>query len=427
MRGTVRVLVVVSGLAAIANGQDRTVPPPAAPLTIEEAVRQAIENNLALLAERYNLSIANARILQARLRPNPVFTMGADYQDLLGRGFTAQNSAGPPELNWRVDHIIEGGGKRQRRIETAEAAKSVAELQLADSIRRLTFDVQSAFTDVILAKESLALAQENLKSLNNIVEVNRTRVRAGDLAQVEMARSEVAALAFRNAVSQAELRLQIARNKLQLLLGRRQQTASAEVAGALRRDDPAWNLEELRTQALSLRPDLDALKRDQARSQSDLRLQIAQGKIDYTAGAMYHHQYSYSDGRAFGFYLSMPLPLWNRNQGEIERAKTEQQQILARIRAVEAEVNNEVDTAYQQYTAARGLLDNIEKNMLTQAKSVREATEYSYKRGEASLVELLDAQRAFNETMQSYNEARAEYARALYLLESTSGKAAVNR
>lgn len=421
MRSTAPVLGLVCSIGLSLCAQDRSASS-AAPLTIEQAVHEAVENNLGLLAERYNISIASARIIQARLRPNPVFSFGADYQDVFRRGFTAVNSAGPPEVNFRVDHIIEGGRKRERRIETAEAAKSVAELQLTDSIRRLTFDVQSAFTDVMLAQESLALAQENLKSLNAIVEVNRSRVRAGDLAQVEMARSEVAALAFRNAVSQAELRLQIARNKLQLLLGRRQPGVLPEVAGVLRRDDPAWNLEELRTQALSLRPDLDALKRDQARSQSELRLQLAQGKIDYTAGTMYHHQYGYSNGRAFGFFLSVPLPVWNRNQGEIERAKTEQQQILARIRASEAGVSNEVESAYQQYTAARGLLSNIEKNMLAQARSVRDATEYSYKRGEASLVELLDAQRAFNDTMQSYNEARAEYARALYLLESTSGK-----
>jgi cobalt-zinc-cadmium efflux system outer membrane protein len=422
MRSTVYVLQVLCTAGLCFGAQNQSVPA-TAPLTIEQAVHEAIENNVALLSERYNISIANARIVQARLRPNPVLTFGADYQDLLRRGFTAENSAGPPELNWRIDHVIEGGRKRERRIETAQAAKSVAELQLTDSIRRLTFDVQSAFTDVILAEESLALAQENLKSLNAIVDVNRNRVRVGDLAKVEMARSEIAALAFRNAVSQAELRLQIARNKLQLLLGRRQTGALVEVAGALRRDDPGWNLEELRNQALALRPDLDALKRDQARSQSELRLQIAQGKIDYTAGAMYHHQYAYSEGRAFGFFLSMPLPFWNRNQGEIERARMEQQQILTHIRAAEAGVNNEIDSAYQQYTAARGLLRNIESNMLAQARSVRDATEYSYKRGEASLVELLDAQRAFNETMQSYNEARAEYARSLYLLESTSGKA----
>ena len=124
-----------------------------------------------------------------------------------------------------------------------------------------------------------------------------------------------------------------------------------------------------------------------------------------------------------GFFFSFPVPLFNRNQGEIERARQERRQVEARARALEATIRNEVDNAYQQYATARDLLENIEKDMLGQARQVREITEYSYRRGEASLIELLDAQRAFNDTMQSYNEARAEFARSLFLIDSTSGKA----
>lgn len=128
----------------------------AQPVTLEQAVQEATANNLGLLAERYNLSIAEARVVQAGLRPNVVFSMRADYQDLLRRGFTMENSAGPPELNWRTDFLIEGGHKRQRRIEVARDARSVAQLQLLDSMRQLTFEVQGAFVNAVLAKESLA-------------------------------------------------------------------------------------------------------------------------------------------------------------------------------------------------------------------------------------------------------------------------------
>ena len=94
---------------------------------------------------------------------------------------------------------------------------------------------------------------------------------------------------------------------------------------------------------------------------------------------------------------------------------------MAQIRALEARVNTEVVTAWQQYSTSRGLLDDIEKRMLTKAKDVRQTTEYSYRRGEATLVEFLDAQRAFNDVMQSYNEARANFARSLYLIDSVTG------
>ena len=411
-----RLLLLCGSLAASLIAQTET-------LTIDQAVRETIDKNLNLFAEKYNIPVAEARVLQARLRPNPVLSLGWDYIDALGTGFNPANAAGPTEGNARVDFVIERGGKRERRIEVAENAKSVAQLNLLNTTRQLVFDVQSAFVDVLLAKESVALAQENLKSLNGIVEINTARVRSGDLAKVEMVRSRVAALQFQNAVRQAELRLRQARNKLALLIGRVALGDNVDVGGPLRRDQAQVLLPDIQQQSVKLRPDLEALRRDQARSQADLRLQIAQGKVDFTVGAQYHRQYDNATGNALGVFFSAPLPVFNRNQGEIERARREMQQIEVRIRALQASIANDVQNAWQQYATSRELLENIEKEMLEQAREVRQTTEYSYRRGEASLVEFLDAQRAFNDTMQSYNEARAEFARSLYLIDSVTGKA----
>ena len=392
-------------------------------VTLDQAVKEAVEKNLGLLAERYNVSIAEARIITARLRPNPVLTVDGDYLDVLGTGFNLQNAAGPGEISGRVDFVIERGGKRARRIEVAENARSVAQLQLLNSTRTLLLDVQSAFVDVLLAKESLALAQENLNAFESIVSINSDRVRTGDLAKVELVRSQVAALQFRNAVRQAESKLRVAVTRLQSLMGRRSFSPAFDVAGDLRRDSGPVSVEVVRTRALELRPDLLALNRDQARSVADLRLQIAQGKADYTVGTQYHRQQWNATGNSLGIFFSAPIPVFNRNQGEIERARREQQQIEARIRALQNDISAEVQNAYQQYATAKDLLESFEKDMLAQARDVRETTVYSYRRGEASFVELLDAQRAFNDTMQGYNEARAEYARSLFLIDSISGKA----
>src|SRR6185295_10953981 len=105
----------------------------AEPITLDQAVKEAIDKNLNLLAEKYNVSIADARILQAGLRPNPVFTYGQDYQNVFGTGVTNENNAGPPEWNTRVDFVLERGGKRQQRIEVAKAQKTVAEFQLLNT------------------------------------------------------------------------------------------------------------------------------------------------------------------------------------------------------------------------------------------------------------------------------------------------------
>ena len=397
-----------------------------APLTIGQVTREAVEKNLSLMAERYNLSIADARRITARLRPNPVFTAGADYQDILGSGFASSpgSNAGPPEVNFRIDFLLERGGKRQHRMELADNAKAVAELQLLNATRLLILDVQNAIADLLLTKTNLALAAENLKAFNEIVTINTAKVKAGDLAEVELVRSKLAALQFQNAVRQQEANLRMARNRLQLLMGRAVPQPDFEIAGDFRRDELPADMESIRQEALQSRPDLQALTRDESRSAADVKLQMAQGKVDYTVGTEYHRQYGNADpaANAMGFFFSTPLPLFNRNQGEIERARQEQRQIEARIQNLKAAIQIEVENAFLRFETARDLLKGIETNMLQQARDVRKTMEYSYRRGEASLVEFLDAQRAFNDTMQSYNEARAEFARSLYLTDSISGK-----
>ncbi len=398
-----------------------------APWTIGQVTREAVEKNLSLMAERYNLSIADARRITARLRPNPVFTADADYQDILGSGF-ANNlnwNAGPPEVNFRVDFLLERGGKRQHRMEVADNAKAVAELQLLNATRLLILDVQNAIAELLLTKANLALAAENLKAFDEIVAINTAKVKAGDLAEVELVRSKLAALQFQNAVRQQEANLRMARNRLQSLMGRAVPQPDFEIAGDFRRDDLPADMESIRQEAFQLRPDLQALTRDESRSAADVKLQMAQGKVDYTVGTEYHRQYGNAvpAANAMGFFFSTPIPVFNRNQGEIERARQEQRQIEARIQTFKAAIQIEVENAYLRFETARDLLKGIETNMLQQARDVRQTMEYSYRRGEASLVEFLDAQRAFNDTMQSYNEARAEFARSLYLTDSISGKA----
>ena len=163
--------------------------------------------------------------------------------------------------------------------------------------------------------------------------------------------------------------------------------------------------------------------RDQARSQAEIRNQLALGKVDYTVGTEYLRQADTAQANTLGFFFQTNIPIFNRNQGEIERARQEQRQIEARIRAMEATIENDVEIAYQQYVTASATLEKVERKMVGKARDVRSITEYSYKRGEATFVEFLDAQRAYNDTMQAHNDARAEYARSLYVIDSISGKA----
>jgi cobalt-zinc-cadmium efflux system outer membrane protein len=156
-------------------------------ITVEQAVSEAIDRNLNLLAERFNLAVADAAVITAGLRPNPVVTASVmrPDQSLVDAGIS------PYEQVFRTDYVLERDGKRERRLDQAALARSVTALQLANTTRTLRLDVQSAFVDVQLAQRELALAEENLSAFNNVVQVNSERVRTGDLAAFDARRVAV--------------------------------------------------------------------------------------------------------------------------------------------------------------------------------------------------------------------------------------------
>lgn len=406
------------GLAATPTADPLAVPT----VTLDQAIQEAIAKNLNLAAERLNVTVAEAREITARLRPNPVLTVSGQTLNILGANYSPNTPLGPNQMNIHTDLPIERAHKREQRVGVAQADISLAELGVREVMRQVINSVQNAFVDVQQAKNNLALAQENLRSLEGVVSVNEARLNSGDLAQVELERSRIAALQYRTAVQQAQLQLDQAKTQLQFLMGRTQRADDFDVAGDLRRDIVPDSVVDLEQKALAVRPDYLYGTQTQARSQADLRLQLANGKVDYVVGAEYTRQQAWGiSGSSMGFYFSMPLPIFNKNQGEIARAQREIDLAGARRNALEASINAEVEKAYRQYSVSRDLLSNVETNMLARARSVRDTTEYSYRRGEATLVEFLDAQRAFNDTMQTFNDARASYARSLYLIDTVSG------
>ncbi len=424
-------LIVIFGTTAAAQHPEpvRTDAGPASPLvlTMEQAVDEAVQNNLGLLAERMNLTMAEAGLITARLRPNPVFSFSSDHLDLLATGFTKENSGGPPEISWRIDVPFERGHKRQLRMETANYAKEIAEARLLDAVRRLKLEVSQACIDVLEAKANLALALDNLRTFEELVRINNVRVNAGSIAPLELTRSRVAMLQFRSSVKRAELGLATAKTKLQNLLGRKIPLDEFEVRGGLKvplRGEVDFS--RLREMALGARPDIVSLERTQARSQSELRLQLAQAKVDFTYGVEYRRQQGINGrSNSMGFFFSVPLPLYNRNQGEIARVRAEQEQLLRQAQALRAQVLAELKTAYQEFRSAQGLVESIEQDLLKPAEQARDTAAYVYRSGASSLIEFLDAQRAFNETMQSYHEAQAAYRRAVVRLNTAIGKEVV--
>lgn len=394
-------------------------------VSIRDAVAEAIENNPGLAAERMGVTVAEAALITARLRPNPVVSYSADHLDLLGTGFNDINGAGPAEFAVRVDMPWERAHKRELRQDAAGYQKKIIQAKIAESVRRLTLDVTLACIDVMEAKSKLALANDNLHSLEGIVTLNQRRVSGGAIAPVELIRSRVAMLQFRAGVKTAELALLTARTRLQTLLGRKPGDGAIDVAGEMKAPLPAQgpDLARIQQTALQSRPDLQAIQLDQARSQAELRLQIAQGKVDYTFGTEYRRQQGVNGtGNSLGFFFSAPLPVFNRNQGEIARVRAEQEQLSRSFAAQRAQVSGEVTAAWQEFESARTMVAEIERDLIGPSEEARNTTAYVYQAGASSLLDLLDAQRAFNETMSAYYSAQAEYRRATSRLAAAVGQ-----
>jgi cobalt-zinc-cadmium efflux system outer membrane protein len=387
-------------------------------LTIEQAIDEAVQNNLGLLAERMNLTIAEASLITARLRPNPLLSLGGDH-------INPSNISNPPtELSFRIDVPIETADKRERRIAVAEHDRSIAEWRFLEAIRTLKLDVSQACVALLQAKAQLGIAARSVRLLDGLVRLNETRVQSGSVIPLELTRSRVSMFQFHHDVRRAELSLTTAKAKLQTLLGRKTVSDEFDIVGEMVEPMPGPTLElsSVVGLALATRPDLKVLERQVERSQADLKLQLAQAKADYLIGTEYRRQGFSAGANLLGVFFTVPLPFFNRNQGEIARAIAEHEQLLRQLQARKLEITAEVKTAYEEFRSARILVESIEDELLNAAEQARIISAYLYRTGESTLTDFLDTQRAYEETAQSYYEAVAASRRAAIQLNAGVGK-----
>jgi len=419
--------VCLIGGSSVARAQDPApsrVPAPAETLTIEQAVQEALDHNLDLAAKRRDVAVASTQMVTARLRPNPVLSLDADHLDWLGTGFSEVNNGGPTELAVRVDVPIERGSKRDLRMDEAGSARSLAESQVDDAIRTLRLTVELACVDVIQATENLALTRDTLRTFQDLAALNDNRVRAGAAPPSEATRTRVAMLQFQANVSRAELSLRAASMQLRHLLGRPASSDPLAVIAppVLPPAAPGLQIDMLQALATDHRPDLVAAKQTEAHSVADLRLQLAVGKVDFTYGAEYRRQQGPENfSNSVGLFFSAPIPIAGRNQGEIARAMAERDQHHLELSAVEEGIRSDVAGALDAYEATGALVASIERDLIAPAQAARDTAEYTYRAHATTLVELIDSQRAWNDAMQTYHDAQADYWRAVARLNAAVG------
>ncbi len=379
-------------------------------LTVRDAVNEALQHNLSLMAARHGVDAARAEIITARTRPNPELEVETEFLS------TRARRTGDTEYAVGAHFNVEAPGRRTARIRVAELGASATELELLDEVRMLVLEVQEAAVDVLLAKANLALAEENLAAFEQILTISDIRYRAGDIDGGELARTRLATMQVRNEVRAEAMELENVRRELALLLGRDPETARVDIDDQFRSAGSVPALEDLLATAISRRPDVAAAREYEALSAADLHLQQRERRPEFTVGTELRR--ITNDGNYVGVFFSIPLPIFDRNRGEISRARAEQLQAQGELRALLAQVQTQMRNGYARWQLSREVIGSLDRQMLEDARRVREIAEIAHRSGEAGLLEVLDANMAFNETMQAFNEARAEQARVLYLLDA---------
>lgn len=427
-RGLLSVVLVLTA-AASARGQDFVIP---ARLTLDDAIRLAAERNPSFAAARNAIDIAEAQRLDARLRPNPA----ASFESV-GR----PPGATPPSLDdheyvFRVDQEIETAGRRRLRTHASEAAIAVAQGEVDDARRRLDLDVRRSYFAVVLAKTDLEVARASLDEIDRVIVLNRARHEQGEISGGELRRIQVERLRFVDDSFAAELALRNARSTLLALFNANDLGVAFDVVETLNpADSPAQGVPalsalpaavdpaSLRAQALSSRPDLLAAQRDVQRADTETRLQRALRTPNITFGGGYSHLGGLN---TVAFGVTVPLPIFNRNPGGIARAEAERRQAANRAAATATNVLLDVQQAINAVDVARARVEYIEREYLTPARESRDIVLAAYRLGSADLIDFLDAQRAFRDTLRTYNRALYERRVSAFQLAAATGVGATS-
>lgn len=388
-------------------------------ITLDEAIQMALAHNHALLAARTAVQQSEAQETTANLRPNPVLLGDAQFLPIFQPNqFSSDYLDNSAQFDLGLSYLFERGKKRQRRLQAAKDQTAVTRSQVADSERSLTFQVASQFFNVQLAESALDLAQENLKSFQNTVDITRERYRAGDIGKDDLLKIQLQLLQFQTDASQARLAKVQALADLRQLLGYDSVPADYDVAGALDYQPLSANLEDLQAKALSSRPDLRAAQQGVTAANNQYELARANGKRDITAQMNYTHITALNSASFFG---SIQLPIFDRNQGEIARTRYAVTQAQEQQKATSDQVLTDVRDAYESLRTNDEVIQLYRSGYLDQAKEDRDISEYAYKRGAASLLDYLDAARSYRATELAYRQALASYMLALEQLREAVG------
>jgi cobalt-zinc-cadmium efflux system outer membrane protein len=380
--------------------QQTSAQTPLVPLTLQQAVALARSKNPALLAAQQNLESTRAEEITASLRQNPALTLSGSNITL-----PANNPASPYSYSADVSRLFERGQKRRWRLDSARATTKVTESQYHDLERQTVLTVEQAFTNMLLAKAALQLADKNLASYRQTVDLSRVRFEAGAISQTDFERIDLQLASFESDFSNAQVNLIQNSDQLQQLLGFASPSRGFDIAGTLNPPELTLSLPSLEQKALAARPDYLAAQQTIQVADANIKLADANGTADPTLDAGYDRSGTYSSA---GFSVSIPLRIFDRNQGEKQSTRfTAQANRFSEIAARNL-VLSDVDQAWAAYQAAQTLAQRYNTHYLAEAGHVLGNLEFGYRHGNTTLLDYLSALHDYRQTNLDALNANAQ-------------------
>jgi outer membrane protein, heavy metal efflux system len=395
-----------------------------APLTWEQVRQRFEQNNPTLQAGALGVRQSKAEEITAYLRPNPDLTLTADGTQIAPNHGVWEPLAGTFEVA-SASYLHERDHKRELRLESAQEGTGIATSGQADLERTLLFNLRSAFVGTLEAKAVLQLAKDNLAYWDHVLGIGRERFQAGDMAAVDFERLELQRVQFESDLQTAEVNLRTAKIQLLTLLDERTPVDQFDVTGPFDFSHQLPSLEDVRKQALAGRPDLKAAVETVEQAKTNHRLAVANGSTDPTLSAWYTHNASTNNPAAtqtLGVSVSVPLRIFDRNQGEKLRTQLDIDRSERLMDAAQAQVFSDVDSAYALVTSDLNLLQPYKTKYLQEAVHVRETVRFSYEHGGASLLDFLNAESDYRSVELSYLNLVGSYLTAAAQLNMAAGR-----
>jgi cobalt-zinc-cadmium efflux system outer membrane protein len=402
----------VAALAVVAPAQQQPA------YTWEQIHDLFVRSNPSLRAQEQSVVSNRAAEVTAGLRPNPTF----------------QNDT--TSATFGIYQEFEIGGKRSARLGSARLATQISQTDSADARRTLTLNLRQAFVSALQAKSDLEFARDNLATYQKTVDIDNDLFQHGEISRADFLRIQLQMLQFQTDLDDAELEMKTAKAALRGLLGPNNLPQDFEVEGDLKAAPFDKDLTELEKQAVENRPDLKSAETGRDKAAADVRLAKANAWPDPTIGVSYLHTGNEIPGpewfqpfypkanssNAMGLGIaSIPIPIFNRNQGEIARAQSEQVRSQLLADAARTQVIQDVESAYAAFASARDRLHMYEQTYLGFAKESLDIEEFSFHKGGASILDFLDAQRTYRATQLAYRQQLASYLNALAQLQTAAG------